>query len=487
MRLDDVLPTPVSVQAAPAVRWRPGRHLRVIVPARAAAPGHHLAELLAPLLGAPPPVRMGVAGPGDVVLRLDGVGEGESYTVDIGDETVMLSAPGEAGLFHAVQTLRQLLPANRSTVDLELRGARIVDHPRYAYRGVMLDVARHFFDVAAVKRLIELAALYKLNHLHLHLTDDQGWRIAIRSWPRLASVGGATEVGDGAGGYYTPEQYQEIVAYAGAHHITVVPEIGLPGHSNAALYAYPELAADGVVPIAYTGIEVGFSSLTDRPATYRFLDDVFGELAALTPGPYLHIGGDEALSTSRHDYATIVSRAQQIVAAHGKVPIGWHEIAGTELGSSTVVQFWGVNAEAPDVLAAAKQGNRLIMSPANRTYLDMKYEPASPLGLMWAGAIGIRDSYDWDPATYLPGLPDAAVLGVESPLWSETLRSVADLEFMAFPRLAATAELAWSASAHDWVAFRRRLAAQAPHWTALGINYHRSPEVDWSRPDVGDR
>ncbi len=203
----------------------------------------------------------------------------------------------------------------------------------------------------------------------------------------------------------------------------------------------------------------------------------------MTPGPYLHIGGDEALALSPDDYATIVTRAQEIVLAHEKTPVGWHEVVGSKLAPSTVVQFWGVQPDAPAVVAAARAGNRVVMSPANRSYVDMKYDGASPLGLSWAGHVDVEDSYDWDPAGYLTGLPPAAVLGVESPLWTETVRTRAELEYLLFPRLCSTAELGWSpAAAHNWPAFRRRLAAQAPRWAALDLNYHRSPSIDWPRP-----
>src|SRR5262249_35021649 len=187
--------------------------------------------------------------------------------------------------------------------------------------------------------------------LHLHLTDDQGWRIAIDAWPRLTTYGGQTEVGVGPGGFYTKEDYREIVAYAGDRFITVVPEIDLPGHTNAALASYPQLAAESTVE-RYTGTGVGFSALRpDLEVTYAFLENVLGELAALTPGPYLHIGGDEVETLDPDGYAAIVNRAQDIVAAHGKTVIGWHEIAGAKLAPSTVVQFWGATPEAPEVVA----------------------------------------------------------------------------------------------------------------------------------------
>jgi hexosaminidase len=238
----------------------------------------------------------------------------------------------------------------------------------------------------------------------------------------------------------------------------------------------------------YTGIEVGFSALRpDLEVTYAFLDQVLGELAALTPGPYLHIGGDEVQTLDADAYATIVNRAQEIVAGHGKTVIGWHEIAGAKLAPSSVVQFWGAPAAASarelaerpgeaEVVAAGAQGNRIIMSPADRAYLDMSYDESSPLGLSWAGYIGIQRSYEWDPLAHLPGLDPAAVLGVEAALWTETAATVADLEYLALPRLAAIAEVAWS-GAGDWAEFRTRLRAQAAYWDARGVGYFRSPEV----------
>jgi hexosaminidase len=433
-----------------------------------------VAEYLADLLGLP--VVSG-AQSGCIALRLDGLDRGEEgYELEVGDDGIALRATTETGLFRGVQTLRQIL------VDGTVPGVRIVDRPRFAYRGVMLDVARHFFGVADVKRLIDIAALYKVNHLHLHLTDDQGWRIAISTWPRLGPYGGGTEVGGGPGGHYSTEEYREIVAYAQSRFMTVVPEIDLPGHTNAALASYPELACGGPTPERYTGIEVGFSALCPTSeVTYRFLDEVFGEIAALTPGPYLHIGGDEAKTLSPQEYDLIVTRAQEIVASHGKAVIGWHEVAQAKLAPDTVLQYWGVTPSAPDVVAAAARGNAVIMSPADRTYLDMKYGPDSPLGLVWAGYLSVRAAYEWDPHTYVTDLDPAAVYGVESPLWTETVETMAQIEYMALPRLAVIAEVGWSSRpGRDWNAFSERLGGQARHWDALGLDYFRDPEVPWS-------
>jgi hexosaminidase len=495
--LGDVIPAPAVVEPAEGIIFTLTDTAVIQTgagPAEVVGVGEYLAALLRPATGYPLPVRAagtaGALGAISLVLsdRDEAPGElgDEGYVLDVTSDAVVLRAHTPAGLFRGTQTLRQLLPVRlgRKTVQSgpwTIPGGRIVDHPRFAYRGVMLDVARHFFTVADVKRVIELAALHKLNRLHLHLTDDQGWRLAIDSWPRLASFGGGTEVGTGSGGYYNKDDYREIVAYARSHFMTVVPEVDLPGHTNAALASYPELACDGQAPRRYTGIDVGFSALcVDKDLTYRFLDDVFGEIAALTPGEYLHIGGDEANTMSRDDYATIVSRAQEIVSAHGKIPIGWHEVAAAKLLPATVLQFWGVTPHAPEAIAAAVQGNRIVMSPANHTYLDMKYDSGSPLGLSWAGLVTVEASYAWDPFTHLPGLDRSAILGVESPLWTETVRTMKDVEFLAFPRLAATAEQGWSpASKYDWADFRGRLAAQGPRWEALEVAFYRSPEIDW--------
>jgi hexosaminidase len=234
----------------------------------------------------------------------------------------------------------------------------------------------------------------------------------------------------------------------------------------------------------YTGIEVGFSSLCIRDeATYRFVNDVIGELATLTPGPYLHVGGDEALSTPEEEYVDFMRRVQEIVQAHGKQMVGWAEIRRIDLAPTSVVQYWDTHPAAVARTIAelsGREGLRLIASPGARAYLDMQYDPATPLGLHWAGYVEVRDSYDWDPATLLPGIGEAAIIGVEAPLWTETLRTMADVEYMAFPRLLGIAEIGWSpAAGRAWDDYRLRLAAHGPRLEALGVNFYRSPQVSW--------
>ncbi|MFH9671375.1 beta-N-acetylhexosaminidase [Streptomyces sp. NPDC017405] len=488
--LDRIVPAPVSVTpGGTPYRVTRATGIHVDGPAEVHRIGTYLAGLLRPATGYPLPVTD--HGDGGILLRLtQGDYGAEGYRLHSGADGVTLTARTPAGLFHAVQTLRQLLPAavERTTVQRgpwQIAAGTLQDRPRYAYRGAMLDVARHFFTVPQVKRYIDQLALYKINELHLHLSDDQGWRIAVDSWPRLASYGGAGEVGGGRGGHYTKADYREIVRYAASRYLEVVPEIDMPGHTNAALASYAKLNCDGVAPPRYTGTQVGFSSLcVSKKATYDFADDVIRELAALTPGRYLHLGGDEAHSTAHADYVRFMDRVQPLVARYGKTVIGWHQLTGAHPAKGALAQYWGVDgtgaAEKAQVAAAARNGTHLILSPADRVYLDMKYTARTGPGTKWAGLVEVHRSYDWNPGTYLAGVPASAVRGVEAPLWSETVKTSAGIEYLAFPRLAGAAELGWSPAArHDWSAYRKRLAAQGPRWDALGIHYYRSPQVPW--------
>ncbi|WP_405872503.1 MULTISPECIES: beta-N-acetylhexosaminidase [unclassified Streptomyces] len=488
--LGRVVPAPASVDPQGAsYRITRDTHIRVDDSHAARRVGEYLADILRPSTGYRLPLT--THGGGGIQLRLaKGPFGAEGYRLDSGGKGVTITAAEPAGLFHGVQTLRQLLPAAVEKNSVQpgpwlVAGGTIKDNPRYAYRGAMLDVSRHFFTVTQVKRYIDELALYKVNKLHLHLSDDQGWRIAIDSWPRLTTYGGSTQVGGGQGGYYTKADYKEIVRYAASRYLEVVPEIDMPGHTNAALASYADLNCDGVAPPLYTGTDVGFSSLcVDKDLTYDFVDDVIRELAAITPGRYLHIGGDEAHSTSHEDYVKFMDRVQPIVAKYGKTVMGWHQLTGAHPAKGALAQYWGLDdtdaAEKAQVVKAAQNGTGLVLSPADRIYLDMKYTEDTPLGQDWAGLVDVKRSYDWDPGNYLAGAPSSSIKGVEAPLWSETIVTDADIDYMVFPRLAGAAELGWSpASTHDWDTYKVRLAAQGPRWDALGIGYYRSPQVTW--------
>ena len=494
-QLDDVIPAPVETHPSGArdfwlspfsvIRTEPGSGASAQV-------GEYLANLLRPATGYPLPVRATErsALPG-ISLRigenLPRIGE-QGYRLNINPGGIVIKANTGDGLFNGVQTLRQLLPAEIEANSPRWRiwtvpSGRILDYPRFSYRGAMLDLARHFHTVDEIKTYLDEIAQYKINHLHLHLTDDQGWRIEIDSWPKLAPVGGGEGTGvDGVGGgYLTKAEYAEVIDYASSRHITIVPEIDMPGHVRAAMSTYAELNCDGTAPPPRTDIKVGYSSLCiDKEITYEFVEDVIREVAAMTPGPYIHIGGDEAHATTEDDYQKFMSKVLPMVAEYGKRAIGWHQVAATEPPESTIPQYWGTDKSAPTVAEAAARGNKTLMSPATHAYIDQKYNEDTELGLEWAGYTSVHDAYNWDPASTVNGVGENAIFGVEAPLWSETLRELDDIEFMAFPRLPAIAEIGWSPrSRHDWQSFSTRLAEQDPRWKFQGIDFYRSPQIDW--------
>lgn len=433
---------------------------------------------------------------GAIVLTLHGgsssLGD-EGYELQVGENQIKIIANKPAGIFYGIQTLRQIIADDEaSNSEWEVETGIITDSPEYSWRGSMLDVARHFFSVGDVKRYIDLLSYYKINILHLHLSDDQGWRIEIKSWPNLTAIGGQSQVGGGKGGYYTQEQYQDIVAYAQSRFITIVPEIDLPGHINAALASYPEELLPGPPirmeagekprPVAgqpYTGIEVGFSTLSlKKELTFQFVNDVIREIAAITPGPYFHIGGDEAQVTKKPDYITFINRFREIVRANGKIMVGWEEIAQADIDSTAIAQFWHSQDYAR---MAADKGARIIFSPSTKVYLDMQYDSTSRIGLNWAAYIEVDSSYQWDPATLVPGIERTQIIGIEAPLWTETVVTMDDIEYLVFPRLPAIAEIAWTpSSSRNWDDYKVRLANHASLWKALGIDFYRSPKIQWA-------
>ncbi|MGA8114840.1 MAG: beta-N-acetylhexosaminidase [Actinocatenispora sp.] len=491
---DDVLPAPVSAHADPHHQFRitSGTVIHAQGASRDAA--DYLAGLLRRSTGYRiPVVPASRPAPTGISLLLSGadrrVGD-QGYQLDIGTSTVVVRARKAAGALAGVQTLHQLLPAaadsaTRQAGPWPVPAGHILDYPRYAYRGAMLDVSRHFFGMDTVKKYLDELSEYKINYLHLHLSDDQGWRIAVNDWPELTEIGGATQVGGGTGGYYTQAQYRQIVSYAQKRSITIVPEIDMPGHTNAALHSRADLTCDGVAPPAYTEIGSPNTALcVGKDLTYTFIDTVIGQLAALTPGPYLHIGGDEAYGVDAAEYKTFIDKVAPIVREHGKTLLGWDQIIGGTLQAGDVAEDWDTDSDNADLAEATHHGVKLIMSPASHVYLDQKYNKDTPIGLHWAGYVEVKDSYSWDPATFLTGADPDSVLGVEAPLWSETIDTLDDIQYLAFPRLTSAAELGWSPrSTHDWTAFSHRLGAQAPRWTVQDVNFYHSPQVPWVSAD----
>jgi hexosaminidase len=466
--------------------------------------GNQLAERLRPATGFDIPISTEA---GQIILELKGDEASEAYEIKISDEEVKITASGESGLFYGVQTLLQLFPAEIASTTVQsgpwaIPAGSIKDEPTFDYRGAMLDVARHFISIEDVKYYIDQMAVYKLNHLHLHLTDDQGWRIEIKSWPKLTEIGGSTQVGGGEGGFYTQEQYKEIVAYAADRFITIVPEVDMPGHTNAVLASYGELnpgvnLPDGdfstvtkapleyemqlKVPQAselYTGIEVGWSTFSAKlELTYAFVDSVAREISAITPGKYFHIGGDESLVTEKADYIYFVERVQDIVSKYGKTSIGWDEVATAKLLPGNVAQFW---AKEENAQLAKDQGNQILMSPSTKAYLDMQYDSTSRIGLHWAAYIELDSAYLWEPTEFVDGIGRKDILGVEAPLWSETVTNRADIDYLAFPRLTAIAEVAWTKKGRrNWEDYRKRVASHGKTWDIQGVGYYKSPKVAW--------
>ena len=413
-----------------------------------------------------------------------GVKNEEAYQLYIAKDSIVLNATSGEGAFRGVQTLRQLIPeqANDTLNDhpiWPIPSGKIEDSPNFEHRGTMLDVARHFFSVADIKKYIDALAYYKINALHLHLTDDQGWRIAIAAWPKLTTVGGQSEVGGGKGGFYTKEDYESIVSYAAQHYLTIIPEVDMPGHTNAASLSYPFLHAGGKAdaPRVRTDMKVGYSSFdTQKDTVYHFIDDVIGELAALTPGPYFHIGGDESHVTRKKDYIDFVKRVETLVKKHGKQMIGWDEIATAAIDSSTVTQYWRTKKNAQ---MAVEKNMKVILSPASKCYLDMKYDSLSKHGLDWAGTIPIDTAYSWKPETF-SGIPQHHILGIEAPLWSETIATLDELEYLAFPRIIGYAELGWSKPENrSWELYSQRLRKHQTFLERMEIDFYRSPLIDW--------
>ena len=516
-----LIPAPVSMESTDDAYTFGTKSKVTVDPGRSSKRALSVAQWLASFLRTATGYRVRVApqgwghqdpsssgGPRNVHFSLSGdedlLGK-EGYTLKVFDHGVLLRAPTAEGLFRGSQTLRQLFPPEIESNSVQpgpwnLPGVKIIDYPRYVWRGAHLDVARHFLTVEEVKRYIDLLTLYKINRFHMHLSDDQGWRLWIDDWPNLALIGGSTEVGGGPGGYYTKDDYREIVQYAADRFITLIPEIDVPGHTDAAEVSYSELNScrPNRVPSHrllpswedepfYTGTGVGFSALcVHDDLTYEFMEDVIREISEITPGPYFHVGGDEAFQTELPDYVMFMDRIQKMVHDNGKTMMGWAEVARANVAPGSIAQNWstatGGGSGGDLARMAVAKDMKVVMSPANRIYLDKKYAPGVPpdLGLTWAGTVEVMRAYDWDPGAHLTGVTDDHVIGVEAPLWSETVEDIKDAEMLSFPRLPGVGEIGWtSQEGRDWTDYRERLANQARRWAVMDLNYYRSPQVDW--------
>ncbi|MBN1641314.1 MAG: beta-N-acetylhexosaminidase [Anaerolineae bacterium] len=436
----------------------------------------------------------------------------EGYALTVSPDEIAIGAPGEAGVWYGIQTLRQLLPVEveqpvpSSGVAWRVPCAAIVDRPRFRWRGYMLDEGRHFHGKETVLRTLDLMALLKLNVLHWHLTEDQGWRIEIDGYPRLTEVGsmrqgtarGFLGKPDSVphGGFYRQREIREVVRYAAQRQIAIVPEVEMPGHSLAALAAYPELSCTG----GPFEVSRRFGIRSDiycagKESVFAFLQDVLGEVMALFPSPYIHIGGDEApkarwrrcpdcqerirregLGDVHGLQVYFVNRIAAYLDAHGRRAVGWNQILHDGLAPSAAFQYWVGSRRA--VVEAARQGRDVVMSSMWHTYLDHSYS-LTPLSA----------AYRYEPV--LPGMSASEaqhVLGLEAPMWTEMVPDRARLDYQTFPRLLAYAETGWTpreAKALD--SFWGRVAAFLPRLDALGVRYAPLDEVEppWYKRVVG--
>jgi hexosaminidase len=496
-----LLPMPAQVERAHGhLRLRDGMSLSFDArDAQAASAARAFADRLEESRGLRLQQRADAAGAAVEFRRDAQAPAGEGYALDVDERRAVVRARDAAGLYYGGVTLWQLASAQSTkTASVELPAVRIVDAPRFAWRGAMLDSARHYQPPEFVKRFIDQLSRLKLNTFHWHLTDDQGWRIEIRRYPRLTEVGAwrrpAGAAGTDArgqpvryGGYYTQEQIRDIVRYAAERQVTIVPEIDVPGHMQAAIAAYPQLGSSGDTPPVSPDWGVHSYILNVDEATFAFVQNVLDEVIELFPGRYVHIGGDEAVKDQwlasprvqarRRELGIadetqlqgwFVARLQRHLAARGRLLIGWDEILEGGLPPEAAVMSW---RGAQGGVEAAHAGHDVVMAPSPDLYLNhLQSDAADEPG----GRFEVRslaDVYAFDP---LPDTLDADaarhVLGAQANLWTEHLRTPAFVEHAAFPRLAALAEVLWSPpGTHDWPGFVARLVPQMARWQALGI------------------
>ncbi|NGY63525.1 beta-N-acetylhexosaminidase [Lentzea sp. NEAU-D13] len=419
-----------------------------------------LRTLLRPATGLPLPI----ADHGQVVIALDAklVGLGaEGYALTVNEHGVLLRAGTPNGLAHGVQTIRQLLPVEAlrssrvSEVDWTLPGVDVRDVPRLPWRGFMLDVARHFQPVPVLRRFIDLMALHKLNVLHLHLTDDQGWRMPVPRRPKLASIGGwRTETnGDGTphGGVYTRAELEGLVAHAAERGIAIMPEIEMPGHARAALAAYPDLGISPEPLPVWT--RWGISDAAFGPHAAGFVREVLAEVMEVFPNEHVHLGGDECL-LPEDVHGRFLNQAAEYLLDRGRIPAAWEPTGDPR----SVIMPWKDETQAAKAL---EQGQPVVMTPHTATYLDYPqsdggHEPPGQPGFV----VTTKDVY------HVP-LPDG-VLGAQCQLWTEHVRTRKHLEYLAFPRLVALADTLWS-QRPDWEGFTTRMRYHASRLAALSI------------------
>ncbi|WP_133162976.1 family 20 glycosylhydrolase [Arthrobacter glacialis] len=535
--LPALIPEPNSVVAGTGPRFGLTKNTPIVTDAATATLGSYLADLLKPAAGFT--LKMGQT-PSSlypaITLASNGpasLGE-QGYTLSVKGTGVLVTGNTAEGVFNGIQTLRQLLPVQISAETVQLGAwtvepVEIADKPRWDYRGAMLDAARRYYPVADVKKYLDYMAEYKLNAFHFHLTEDQGWRIAIDAYPALTGIGASVQSGmpvgtvdNGVAGpwFYSKAEYKEIVDYATARFIEVIPEIDGPGHAGAAMAAVPNLNCNNVAIPPWTNYGRGpnfcLKDAEHLDNVKTFLTAVMADVAAQNnTTDYIHVGGDESAGLTHQQFTEYTKIVNKIVTDNGKKVIAWNSWAdGEGLPAGGVLQNYAQESgDAADLVAnvahAVEAGNKLIMSPADRTYVDMKYDATTKYGLRWVngGFVSLARSYQWEPTTAVPKagggkleLTDSQILGVEVALWSDATNQNGDIlwtpekpfdsvraymNHMMFPRFPAVAELAWSAKADrqndpaQFEDFTARLINRAQGWDEAKIGYYRAPDVAW--------
>ena len=457
------------------------------------------------------PRRTDAAADGAVRFVCSDAMEAEEYRLTVDSDRIEIVSGGPEGAFYAVQTLRQLLPhAAFSGADaVEIPCVAIEDGPCLAYRGLMLDVARHFFTVEEVKRTLDLMAMHKLNVFHWHLTDDQGWRIEIRKYPELTRVGSVrkrTLVGRDPGGeydetcrydetpyggFYTQEEIREVVDYAARRFITVIPEIEFPGHAVAALASYPWLGCTGErYEVRQTWDIDDRVFCPGRETTFEFMEGVLEEVLELFPSEYIHIGGDECptkmwercpacrarmaaegLTRPRQLQGYATARIERFLLERGRRLIGWDEMLDGGVTPTAVVMSWRGTEGG---VRAARQGNEVVMAPTTHCYFDY-YQTADTVGepLAWGGCLPVGQDYSLDPLEGLSADERRFVRGVQANLWTEYIADFEQAQYMLLPRLSALAEVAWSLDRKDVAGYRSRAERLRGLYDACGYRYAR--------------
>ncbi len=455
--------------------------------------------------------------PGAILLSTGNVGNGKPgyYELQIKKGLVSVKGADAAGVFYGIQSLIQLLPSEKSTA-LNVPFIGIKDSPRFAYRGMHLDVGRHFFPVSFVKKYIDFLALHKMNYFHWHLTEDQGWRIEIKKYPRLTQVGGyrnGTIIGHFPGtgndnkrygGFYTQKEVREIVDYASKRYITVIPEIEMPGHSSAAIAAYPELSCFPNESTKFPAKTVWAGDTTGKQVqqtwgvfedvyaptekTFAFLQDVIDEVVALFPSRYIHIGGDESpkenwkrsafcqqlikekgLKNEHELQSYFIQRMEKYINGKGRTIIGWDEILEGGLAPNAIVMSWRGEEGG---IAAAKQHHQVIMTPGSHVYFDhSQVKPDDSLTI--GGLTTVRKVYSYEPVPKeLSAAESKYVMGAQANVWSEYLENSPKVEYQIFPRISALSEVLWSPKeARNWSDFEPRLREQVKRYDLWKVHY----------------